>query len=123
MWSVAHHSDSSDVKRSALEKLARAFLQILLAERLEEWSEASVNLIFVHYVTGLVLASCQELPAQRQYDLIRRLSEQELGPAAARLALHTPPPDGRGALASAIDAAEQAGDYDGMEFIRSNFID
>lgn len=109
-----HHIGIEDTL-GALQGLASAFRETLLTECRDTWDEGNLNLIFVHYVMGLVVASSASLNAAEKFELICRITEEELPSEAARLALHTPPPPGRGSLACAIEAAEQAGLYDAKE--------
>jgi len=111
---AVHHIGRED-KPGALQGLASAFRATLLAECRDIWSEENLNLIFVHYVMGLVVSSSATLSAAEKFELISHITEHELPSEEASLALHRPPPPGRGSLASAIEAAEQAGLYDAKE--------
>ncbi|MFG1423817.1 hypothetical protein [Roseixanthobacter liquoris] len=89
------------------------FRNNLLSERFEDWDESDVNLIFIHYIMGLVVCIFGDAPPRKQMNFIQRLAELEISREEAVRALHAVPPGGRGGLARAVEAAEQAGRHDG----------
>ncbi|MFG1428247.1 hypothetical protein [Roseixanthobacter glucoisosaccharinicivorans] len=91
------------------------FRSNLLSERFDAWSESDVNLIFIHYVMGLVMSVCGQSAPQKQIHFIQRLAELEISREEAVSSLHAVPPGGRGGLARAVEAAEQAGRHDGED--------
>ena len=91
----------------------RVFRNDLLSERFDTWSEVDINMIFVHYIMGLVVSVFDQLPPEKQIHFIQGLAELEISTQEALRALHVVPPGGRGGLARAVEAAEQAGRHDG----------
>lgn len=96
-----------------LSDYVKVFRNNLLSERFDAWSEVDINLIFIHYIMGLVVSVFGHLPPEKQVHFIQSLAELEISTAEARRALHVVPPGGRGGLARAVEAAEQAGRHDG----------
>lgn len=90
-----------------------AFRNNLISERFDAWSELDINLIFIHYIMGIVVCVFADYPPDRQIKLIQCLAELEISQEEAVRTLHIVPPGGRGGLARAIEAAELAGRFDG----------
>lgn len=90
-----------------------AFRNSLMSERFDSWSEMDINLIFIHYIMGIVVCVFANYAPDRQIKIIQYLAELEISQEEAVRALHIVPPGGRGGLARAIEAAELAGRFDG----------
>lgn len=91
------------------------FRNNLLSERFDTWGESDINLIFIHYIMGLVISVLNTSTPEKQIHFIQRLAEQEISREEAVRALHAVPPGGRGGFARAVEAAEEAGRHDGRE--------
>ncbi|MFG1411819.1 hypothetical protein V5G24_11960 [Xanthobacter sp. VTT E-85241] len=107
------HKDGNIVVMTYLSDCVVGFRNNLMSERFDTWSELDINLIFVHYIMGLVVSLFDKSLPETQMNCIQRLAELEIPREEAVRALHVVPPGGQGGLARAVEAAEQAGRHDG----------
>ncbi|MCO6180803.1 hypothetical protein [Ciceribacter sp. RN22] len=96
-----------------LEQKARATEAMLRQRSSAQLRAAEVDLVFAHYLYGLVTSVMGDASPEFRLGMVRHLGGLVLPVEAVTAALHTVPPTGEGACARMLPVAEQAGRRDG----------
>ncbi|MEP9347765.1 hypothetical protein [Xanthobacter sp. KR7-225] len=103
-----------------LEQRVVAFERAMQCGRAPDWTDRDMELIFAHYLLGLVFAVRGRAPSGAQMALFRRLAALVLPRAAIARVVHLAPPANGSAIARVVAAAEEAGRHDGGRIARGH---
>lgn len=110
----------SQATLARLEQRVLAFARAMQGGRAPGWTDEDMELIFAHYLLGLVFAVRGRAPSGAQMALFRRLAALVLPRAAIARVVHLVPPANDSAIARVVAAAEEAGRHDGGRIARTH---
>lgn len=96
-----------------LERKARSTEAMLRARLSQQLRAAEVDMVFVHYLYGVVSAAMGQASPEARLGMLQHLAGVALPNDALTIALHAEPPTGSSSCARMVLIAEQVGRRDG----------
>lgn len=107
----------SETPTARLEQRVRVAGDALRRRYGGELTAAEVDLVFAHYLLGLVATARPEAAPEWQLSMVRSLAALLLTPEEVDRAVHGVPPADESFVARALRTAEQVGRRDGESFL------